>query len=148
MKIIVLNLNIFKRFYEDYKHLRPYRTEWMVYYEEYKLAGSIDMVFENGDGTLQIYDWKRSKEISKHSPWNKYAKTSCIDYIPDTNYWHYALQLNTYKRILEDKYEKKVTAMYLVVLHPDNKNKSYQRIKVCDLSKEVEELLKLKGKVA
>ena len=143
-----IEFEYFKRFYEDYKHLRPYRTEWMVYYEEYKLAGSIDMVFENEDGTLQIYDWKRSKEISKHSPWNKYAKTSCIDYIPDTNYWHYVLQLNTYKKILEDKYEKKVTNMYLVVLHPDNKNKSYQRIKICDLQKELTELLKLKMKVA
>ena len=27
--------------------MTPYRTEWMVYHEELRLAGSIDMIFEN-----------------------------------------------------------------------------------------------------
>jgi ATP-dependent exoDNAse (exonuclease V) beta subunit len=53
----------FRRFVADYPELKPYRTEWTVFYEEYKLSGSIDMVFENPDGTLQIYDWKRCKSI-------------------------------------------------------------------------------------
>ena len=55
----------FEKFLKDYPDLnkRPYRTEWTVFHEEWKLAGSIDMIFENEDGTLQIYDWKRCKDI-------------------------------------------------------------------------------------
>jgi len=121
--------------------MKPYRTEWMVFHEEYHLAGSIDMIFENPDGTLQIYDWKRCKEIRKVNAWGKSATTPGIEYIPDTNYWHYCLQLNTYKKILEEKYGKQVTDMYLICLHPNNKNENYLRFKVVDLQDELSELL-------
>ena len=102
------------------------------------------MVFENEDGTLQIYDWKRCKEISKTNSWNKFAITECIDYLPDCNYWHYCLQLNIYKYILEKKYNKKVTDLYLVCLHPDNKNKNFERIKVAPLDDELIKLFELR----
>lgn len=134
----------FKNFERDYNHLVPYRTEWMVYYEELKLSGSIDMVFENPDGTLQIYDWKRCQEIKHEAEFGKYAKTTCISHLPDTNFWHYALQLNVYKAILEHKYGKKVTALYLVCMHPENKYKNYQRIEVPFLEKEMNDLIMLR----
>ena len=130
----------FLQFARAFPHLKPYRTEWMVYHEELKLAGSIDMVYENKDGSLAIYDWKRSKEISKANGFNKYAINECIDHLPNTNFWHYSLQLNTYKAILESKYDKKVTDLYLVRLHPNNVYKTYQLIKCADLQKEVAEL--------
>ena len=63
---------------------------------------------------------------------------------PDTNYWHYSLQLNTYKAILEKNYGKKVTDLYLVCLHPNNNNKSYQRIKVADLQDDVKSLFEMR----
>lgn len=128
----------FGRFLEKFGNLQPYRTEWMIYHEELKLAGSIDMVYENNDGSLQIYDWKRCKQIVKHSVWNKYSHRECISHLPDTNYWHYCLQLNTYKAILEAKYDKRVTDMYLVCMHPNNK--SFQRIKVANLEDEIKDL--------
>lgn len=133
-----IEYSYFLRFVADFPHLKPYRTEWMVFHEELRLAGSIDMVFDNGDGTLSIYDWKRCKEIKKHDI--KCSITPCIEHLPDTNYWHYCLQLNTYKAILEEKYGKKITDLYLVCLHPENKNNSYIRIKVVDLQIEVRNL--------
>ena len=51
-----------------------------------------------------------------------------------------------FSRILEDKYGKIVDEMYLVCLHPENKNKDYQRIKVVDLQTEVSELFDLRRK--
>lgn len=136
-----IEFNYFKNFQEEVgSKMTPYRTEWMVYHEEYRLAGSIDMIFENPDGTLQIYDWKRCKEIKKINAWDKYAITPELDHLPDTNYWHYSLQLNTYKRILEQKYGKKVTDMYLVCLHPNNSNSNYLRLKVPDLQGELDEV--------
>jgi hypothetical protein len=134
----------FLRFVQDFPELKPYRTEWMVYYEELKLSGSIDMVFENPDGTLQIYDWKRCKEIVYEPVFSKFALTPCIAHLPDTNFWHYALQLNTYKRILEEKYGKTITALYLVCLHPDNMHKTYDRIEVPILTKELDDLFALR----
>ena len=134
----------FEKFYTDYKDLKPYRTEWMVYYEDLKLSGSIDMVYENPDGTLQIYDWKRCQEIKHEATFSKFAKTKCISHLPDTNFWHYALQLNMYKTILEHKYDKKITDLYLVCMHPDNKYKMYERIEVPILDKEMDELIKLR----
>jgi ATP-dependent exoDNAse (exonuclease V) beta subunit len=139
-----LEYEYFKKFVNDFPELKPYRTEWMVYYEEYKLSGSIDMIFENPDGTLQIYDWKRCQEIKHEDSFGKYSTTSCITHLPDTNFWHYALQLNMYKTILEHKYGKVVTDLYLVVIHPENIYKNYQRIKVPFLDKEMKDLLDLR----
>ena len=124
--------------------LRPYRTEWMVFHEEAQISGSIDMVYENIDTdptaptTLSIYDWKRCKEISKTNRGGEFATNPIIEHFPDTNFWHYALQLNIYKYILQTKYGKTITDLYLIVLHPDAKN--YQRIKLPNIQAEVKEL--------
>ena len=136
----------FENFLKKFSHLKPYRTEWMVFHEELKFAGSIDMVFENEDGTLSIYDWKRSKDIKKINSWDKYSHTEEISHLPDCNYWHYCLQLNLYKAILEEKYNKKVTDLYLVCLHPNNLNNNFQRIKVCNLQSEIIDLFELRKK--
>jgi hypothetical protein len=130
----------FLSFAKDYQHLKPYRTEWMIFDEELKIAGSIDMVFENEDGTLSIYDWKRCKEINQENTWNKFSTNEIISYLPDTNYWHYSLQLNTYKAILERKYGKLVKELYLVKLHPDDPNNTYELIEVQILSEEINNL--------
>ena len=63
----------FIKYLEENPDLKPYRTEWTVYDEDMKLSGSIDMVYENPDGTLMIYDWKRSKEISRINKFDLYA---------------------------------------------------------------------------
>ena len=148
-------LQYFKNFHNEHvageqATLRPYRTEWTVYHEEARIAGSIDMVYEVTDHpttdtttdtdppALAIYDWKRCREIVKTNRGNKFATHPAIEHIPDTNYWHYALQLNIYKYILQSKYDKTVTDLYIIVLHPEAKN--YQRIKLPDLQSEVAEL--------
>jgi len=137
----------FMKFVEETPDLNPYRTEWTVYDEELKLSGSIDMVYENPDGTLMIYDWKRSKSITKINTYDKFALTHCISHLPDSNFWHYSLQLNTYKAILERKYGKKVTDLKLVRLHPnckDDNDDTYELIDVPDMSKEVAKLFELR----
>jgi ATP-dependent exoDNAse (exonuclease V) beta subunit len=113
----------FRAFYADHTHLKPYRTEWTVFDEDALVAGSIDMVFvdpsDTGSGSvLQIYDWKRSKKIEMFNAFQ--SGYGPFKDLSDCNYIHYALQLNTYKYILETRYGKKVTELKLVVLHPDN----------------------------
>lgn len=135
----------FESFEKDHEYLEPYRTEWMIWDDKLKLAGSVDMTFVNPDGTIDIYDWKRCKEIKKENRWES-AKTECIKHFPNTNFWHYSLQLNTYKAILEKNYGKKIGKMCLVCLHPNNHNNSYLLYEVPDLSAEVAELFKLRLK--
>ena len=130
----------FIQFIKDTPNFKPYRTEWPVYHEELQLAGTIDMVYENEDGTLSIYDWKRAKDISRVNYFNKYAITPCISHLFDSNFWHYALQLNVYKFILETKYGKIVKELYLVRLHPDNDEKTYELIPLPILTKEIHDL--------
>ena len=139
-----LEWQYFKEFNEEVgSKLMPYRTEWMVWDKDLRLAGSVDMLFENPDGTLQIYDWKRSKKIVKENKWAS-AIVDSISHLPDANFWKYSLQLNTYKWILEKNYGKKVSNMFLVWLHPNNKGNSYLRFEVDSLSKEMEDLIKLR----
>ena len=130
----------FLKFVEENPDLKPYRTEWMIYHEDAKIAGSIDMIYENPDGSLSIYDWKRSKDITSENTWNKFALNPLVAHIPDTNFWHYALQLNTYKYILEDKYGRRIRELNLVRIHPDHPAQTYELIPVPILTKELDEL--------
>ena len=118
--------------------LTPYRTEWTIYDESSRIAGSIDMVFQRSDGQLEIYDWKRVKQIDTENNWNKWGRGP-INHLPDTNYWHYALQLNMYKYILQKKYGVQVAAMYLIVLHPSKI--CFEKVEVLDLSSTVNDLM-------
>lgn len=126
----MIEMEYFKDFLDDHNdenEFKPYRSEWRVFDEQLKIAGSIDMVFENKQGEILIYDWKRCRNINKgdyNSNISKSINTGLEDLL-DTNYWHYVLQLNIYKLILERNYNKKVIQLALVNLHPNNWNKSY-----------------------
>jgi hypothetical protein len=135
-----LEWKYFINFVKDTPHLKPYRTEWTVYHEDVKISGSIDMIYENPDGTLSIYDWKRAKNITRINNFNKFAIPPQICHLPDSNFWHYALQLNTYKAILEQKYGKVIKDLFLVRLHPDTEEKNYELIELPDLTTELKDL--------
>lgn len=131
----------FLQFANDHGDLVPYRTEWMIYDEQLKLAGSVDMVYKNSDGSYSIYDWKRSKDIAKTNGFGKTALTECIDYMPDANFWHYTLQLNIYKMILERNYGVRIRDLKLVRLHPDAAHDSYELLDVPIMSHVMHELI-------
>lgn len=142
-----LELKYFREYHND-NPFEPYRTEWIVFDEDVKIAGSIDMIYADPSdpthNTLYIYDWKRSKEIKLMNPFQS-GKGPLSD-LTDANYVHYSLQLNIYKRILETKYGKKITRLNLVVLHPSND--TYKIISVQDMSHHVDliwEYLKTHG---
>jgi ATP-dependent exoDNAse (exonuclease V) beta subunit len=131
----------FLQFAKDFAHLKPYRTEWIVFYEELRLAGSIDMVFQDEAGDLWIYDWKRTnKDLAPHAYGGKTSHTPCIAHVEDCAFWHYSMQLNLYRGVLERKYGKSIKGMYLVRLHPDYAYKTYDRIEVPFMDKEIEDL--------
>jgi hypothetical protein len=125
------------------KGFEAFRTEWLVFKEDIKLAGSIDMVYAKPDGTLAIYDWKRAKEMKYENAWQQ--GKSPLNHLPDTNYWHYSIQLNIYRTILEELYGATVSELALVVLHPNNR--SFQIIKVHRMEEEVEAMFAVRRQV-
>lgn len=129
----------FMNFWQEHgADLEPYRTEWEVWSAEHKLAGSIDMVFRRkSDGKYLIYDWKRSKDIKTDNSFQ--SGLGPVSHLPDCNYWHYSLQLNVYRWILENLYGLDIADMYLLILHPDNGN--YRRMRLNRLNKEVQGML-------
>ena len=135
-----LEWQYFINFVKDFPNLKPFRTEWVIYHEDVKISGSIDMIYENQDGTLSIYDWKRAKNITRVNNFNRFALPPQICHLPDSNFWHYALQLNTYKTIIEAKYGRTVRDLFLVRLHPDAEEQNYELIQLPDLSADVRAL--------
>ena len=102
---------------------QPHRTEWRIFDEDKNLAGTVDMVYEKENGELFIFDWKRSKKIinsdgsiEKNNPFEN--GLNGLSHLPSSDYVKYCLQQNIYKNILESKYDKKVSSMNLLILHP------------------------------
>jgi hypothetical protein len=51
----------FMNFHNDHQDLEPYRTEWEVWDEDYKLTGSIDMIYKSMTGSeVKKLRWKIS----------------------------------------------------------------------------------------
>ena len=66
------------------------------------------MCYTDEADNFYLFDWKRSKQIKKE---NRYRKGKHpLNHLDDANYWHYALQLNIYKYILEKNYIIKQTS--------------------------------------
>lgn len=129
----------FEKFRADHSHLKPFKTEWRIYDEELKIAGSIDMIYYDPDkeGCIYIYDWKRSKEIKFSNYFQK--GLAPLDYLDDCNYIHYSMQLNVYKYLIEKNYGLKVTELAIVVFHPNNE--SYNKIIIPNRDAELEKMI-------
>lgn len=113
---------LFEKFTQLY-HLSPYRTEWTIFDEDTQIAGTLDFLnFQNE--VFTIYDWKRSNKVvvcgkaETYSKWGKKAFNP-ISHVPDTTYWHYALQVSIYRYILEKNYNIVVSKSNLAIFHPD-----------------------------
>jgi ATP-dependent exoDNAse (exonuclease V) beta subunit len=135
----------FLKFRSDHMFLEAFRTEWMIFDEETRISGSVDMVFRDvNTGAFHIYDWKRSKGIEWESPYGKTAVLDFLSHVPDTNFWHYSLQLNTYRYILEKLYGMVITDLFLVVFHPSNA--SYEKVRCADMREELDAIMAYRKK--
>jgi len=129
----------FVEFRKAYANLEPFRTEWMVYSEEDKICGSIDMVMKNpSTGELFIFDWKRVRKLVTNGFGRK--GLGPLKHLQDANFIHYSLQLSLYKYILESHYGVQVAGLSLVVFHPSNP--TYNVVDAWNLPEEVHSMLK------
>lgn len=130
---IIRELQYFRDFISE-NLIIPYRTEWHIYDLNLKVAGTIDLLCRNGNN-FDIYDWKRSQKASpEETIWGK--GINGLEHIPDISFYHYAIQQNLYKYILEKNYNLSIENMFIVILHPYFK--SYKKYRIPDLNREID----------
>jgi len=111
-------------------------TELKIYSEELGLAGTIDLIIYNEDGTVSLVDWKTNKAIKKKGFSGEKCKAPLAD-MDDCNYNKYLLQLSTYAYILEKQYDLETRDLKIVHLKED----SYKIYEVEYMKDKVEEML-------
>ena len=108
-------IDYFKNFLKE-NPITPFRTEWHIYDLELGIAGTVDLLCRNGN-EFDIFDWKRSRKASpKETIWRN--GINGLDHIPDISFYHYAIQQNLYRYILEKNYGITIKNMSIVILHP------------------------------
>jgi hypothetical protein len=123
-------------FYKDsYRKLIPIKTEFVVFDEEWELAGMMDILFWNTKKQcFQIWDWKTNKKLNKVSEYNTKLKR-VVSHLDDCEFEIYSLQLTTYKRIIERNTNIKIDGCYIVWVNEVNEN--YKVIQCNDYSTEI-----------
>ena len=101
------------------------------------------MVYEKENGELFIFDWKRTSKLVDENN-QLILKDFNFGYeglsqVADNSYNRYALQQNVYKYIIENHYQKIISSMNLLVLHPDYND--FIHLKLPDMKKEAEFLI-------
>lgn len=141
-------LRYFQDFARDHR-LNPYRTEWMIYDEKHWIAGTLDLLVEEPDGSFVIYDWKRSRRMGREYGEVFYPNRSnfrqkgmgVLAHMDDTPFVHASLQQNLYRAILKHNYGIEVSRMYLVILSPSFSR--YHKVEVPNFDHEVQMMLNL-----
>ena len=125
------------------KQWTPYRTEWKIFDDDFKVAGTIDAVFKNKKKEFVMVDWKRCKEISRGNSFQSSIVPE-LDHLPDCKLVRYSMQLNLYKKIVEKNYGIKISRMLIVNVHP--LQNTFLEIDALDLSREMDIVLGSNGK--
>lgn len=133
----------FLHFVEDHR-IRPYRQEWPIYDLDLNIAGTVDMICREDDGSFTIYDWKRSGKVVDAAGvpltegFNGKTGFNGIS-LPDTPFYHYCIQQNLYRYMLQRDYGIRVGGMNLVVLCPDYP--TYYKVEVPVMDEVVEQIV-------
>lgn len=128
---IMDEIRYFKNFLKE-NPLFPFRVEWHIYDLNLGIAGTIDLLCRNGR-EFDIYDWKRSRKASPDETIWRYGING-LNHIPDIGFYHYAIQQNIYRYILENNYGITVRNMYIVIFHPIYNN--YRKFEIPRMEKE------------
>ena len=121
-----LEFSKFRTWLSTKLHWSPYRVEWSIYNEDFKVAGQIDSLWVDLDNLniLVMVDWKRARELLtndenelKRQSFGKMGCSYC-SHLYDTAWSHYFVQQTLYSYLLATKYRLIVKDLRLVQCHP------------------------------
>lgn len=121
--------------------------EYLIYRESddgiLRLAGQIDLIIKQGNNIILV-DHKTNQEIKKKAGYDNKTKSEAkmkypLNNLPDSNFWHYTLQLSTYAWMLQ-KLNPEFVIKDLILNHYDHKGNNV--LYHCDyLKNDVERML-------
>ncbi len=93
--------DIIKQF-KKFKFSGKLFSEVRLYDDDSMVAGTTDLIHMIDDNTLDICDFKTNKKLSSYNPWG-HRMLFPIDYLYDTDFNKYSLQLSLYAYLLEKR---------------------------------------------
>ena len=129
------------QFITEYLLENPITTglvEQRIFTTELGLAGTIDWVTFNAEGTFDLIDWKTNENLTTKGYKGKRGTHTATENLEDCLVVKYGLQLSMYAYILEEYYGMKCRNLILVHLTPEG----YEGIYVPYEKKIVEEMVK------
>jgi ATP-dependent exoDNAse (exonuclease V) beta subunit len=119
-------------------------SEELLYSHEYKLAGTADLVVENGNN-FYILDFKTNKKFNYVNKYNDYFYEP-IDYLPQCEFNTYTIQLSIYAWMHEQLTGKKCGGLKIFYLREFNNKTFWQEIPCTYMKASVKDLLFDKNK--
>lgn len=113
------------------------RLEWAIFDEEFQVAGTLDALFQSDRDLFFLLDWKRKRKMAKTAYGNERG-FGPLSHLPNCDFSKAALQLNTYRWILQRRYQMDIFAMGIVQVHPENELNTHR---IPPMDKEVEAML-------
>lgn len=106
---------------EDFMNAVKVYSEQLVWIDEYKVAGTADLIIEHNDYEFSVGDFKTNKSIDFY---NKFGQRllNPISHLSDCNYNIYSLQLSLYAYLFSLKSGKKCRKLFLMHLKDDKWN--------------------------
>jgi len=94
----IIATNFIKDFFVT-KRIIPLHSEYICYNNS--IAGQIDMICTDSKGNYYILDFKTNEKIDFESYKNT-KMLGVLNFIDDSSYWHYCLQLSIYKELCKE----------------------------------------------
>jgi hypothetical protein len=119
-------------------------AERILFSKKLGIAGTADLIMRGkNDNSLYIFDWKTSNSIAFTNPQQRAYPP--IENLDDCNFNHYSVQLNIYKRLIEEEdYYPEYNSIKMAFLKIDfDQVKAY---KLSDLTQEIDLMLKYSRK--
>ena len=116
--------------------LAPAFPELRICLSAAKIAGMIDLLAYI-NGAYHIIDYKSVKQLLQIGHQKMYAP---FNHLPDTNFWHYSLQLSIYEYILEQSYGMEVAGRCIIWTSRSGK---YEMVRTPSLRPLIPRMLKL-----
>ena len=104
----------------SYKNVR---TEYLVYSDEYEVAGTSDIICDVDSDTFDVYDFKTNKKFTFDNGYGKYLKPP-LNNLQQCHYNDYSIQLSLYAYLYSALTNKKVRKI-CILYHNGKEFKSY-----------------------
>lgn len=105
----------------DFMNAQKVHSEKLVWIDEYKIAGTADLIIEHDDYEFSVGDFKTNKSIDFCSKYGD-RLLSPLSHLSDCNYNIYSLQLSLYAYLFSLLSGKKCRKVFLMHLNEDKWN--------------------------